>query len=80
MIVIMIMMMVMGLIVSADVDHQSGGIVSHHVEELSLHLELVDLVLTVSPGHMEMTRSTFLTRATTSLFLLEFFSRENLFA
>jgi len=50
MIVIMIMMMVMGLIVSADVDHQSGGIVSHHVEELSLHLELVDLVLTVSPG------------------------------
>ena len=50
MIVIVIMMVVMGLIVSANVDHQTGGVVSHNVEELSLKLELVDLVLAVSPG------------------------------
>ena len=49
MIVIVIVVVVVGLIVSADVDHQTGGIVSHHVEELSLQLELVDLVLAVPP-------------------------------
>ena len=33
--------------VSAHVDQQARGVVSDHVEELSLKLELVDLVLTV---------------------------------
>ena len=46
----MIVMVVVGLIVSANVDHQTGRVVSHYVEELSLKLELVDLVLAVSPG------------------------------
>ena len=49
MIIIMMVVVVVGLIVSADVDHQTGRIVSHHVEELSLQLELVDLVLSVPP-------------------------------
>ena len=40
----------MRLVVSAHVDQQARGVVSDHVEELSLKLELVDLVLTVSPG------------------------------
>ena len=48
--IVMVVVVVAGLIVSANVDHQTGGIVSHHVEELSLQLELVDLVLSVSPG------------------------------
>ena len=46
--IVMVVVMV-GLVVSANVDHQTGRIVSHHVEELSLQLELVDLVLSVSP-------------------------------
>ena len=46
---IVMVVVVVGLIVSANVDHQTGRIVSHHVEELSLKLELVDLVLSVSP-------------------------------
>ena len=45
----MIVMVVVGLIVSANVDHQTGGVVSYNVEELSLKLELVHLVLSVSP-------------------------------
>ena len=51
MIIIMMVVVVVlvRLIVSADVDHQTGRIVSHHVEELSLQLELVDLVLSVPP-------------------------------
>ena len=49
MIIIMMVVVMVGLIVSADVDHQTGRIVSHHIEELSLQLELVDLVLSVSP-------------------------------
>ena len=48
-IIMMVVVVVVRLIVSADVDHQTGRIVSHHVEELSLQLELVDLVLSVSP-------------------------------
>ena len=48
-IMMMVVVVVVGLIVSADVDHQTGRIVSHHVEELSLQLELVDLVLSVPP-------------------------------
>ena len=47
---IMMVVVVVGLIVSANVDHQPGRIVSHHVQELSLQLELVDLVLSVPPG------------------------------
>ena len=47
---IVMVVMVVGLIVSANVDHQTGRVVSHYVEELSLKLELVDLVLAVSPG------------------------------
>ena len=47
---IVMVMVVAGMIVSANVDHQTSWIVSHHVEELSLPLELVDLVLSVSPG------------------------------
>ena len=47
---IVMVKVVAGLIVSANVDHQTSWIVSHHVEELSLQLELVDLVLSVSPG------------------------------
>ena len=46
--IVMVVVMV-GLVVSANVDHQTGRIVSHHVEKLSLQLELVDLVLSVSP-------------------------------
>ena len=45
-----LVVMVVGLVVSADVYHQPGRIVSHHVEELSLELELVELVLTVPPA------------------------------
>ena len=47
--IVIVVVVVVGLIVSADVDHQTGRVVSHHVEELSLKLELVDLVLAVSP-------------------------------
>ena len=47
---IMMVVVVVGLIVSANVDHQTGRVVPHHIEELSLKLELVDLVLTVPPG------------------------------
>ena len=45
-----VMVMMVRLVVSADVYHQPGGVVSHHVQELSLELELVDLVLPVPPG------------------------------
>ena len=47
---IMMVVVMVWLIVSANVDHQTGRVVSHYVEELSLKLELVDLVLAVSPG------------------------------
>ena len=46
---IVMVMVVAGLIVSANVDHQTGRIVSHHIQELSLQLQLVDLVLSVPP-------------------------------
>ena len=48
-VIVVVVVVVVGLIVSANVDHQTGGIMPHHVEELSLKLELVDLVLPVSP-------------------------------
>ena len=49
MIMMVVVVVVVGLIVSANIDHQPGRIVSHHIQELSLQLELVDLVLSVSP-------------------------------
>ena len=46
---IMMVVVMVWLIVSANVDHKTGRIVSHHIQELSLQLQLVDLVLSIPP-------------------------------
>ena len=44
--VFMVMMMMVGLMIPPDVHDQTSGIVTHHIHELSLKTELINLILT----------------------------------
>lgn len=48
--IIMMMMMARRMMVTANVDNEASGVVSDHVEKLSVKTQRVDLILTISPG------------------------------